>query len=128
MGFFKFFKDYFLRLLTLSLNAFPAENLTVLEAAILIASPVLGLRPTRAARFPELNVPKPINCTLSPLVTAFLIVSKAAFNACSALALDNSDSPAIAATSSALFKLCSLMMFNRKDVMFNCVKLTLQSF
>jgi len=62
LGFFIFkAKNYFLRLFTLSLNALPAENLTVLDAAILIASPVLGLRPTRAARFPELNVPKPIN-------------------------------------------------------------------
>lgn len=57
----KRFMNYFLRLFTLSLNALPAENLTVFDAAILIASPVFGLRPTRAARFPELNVPKPIN-------------------------------------------------------------------
>ncbi|MEY3950747.1 MAG: hypothetical protein RJB21_505, partial [Pseudomonadota bacterium] len=49
---------YFLRLFTASLNALPAENLTVFAAAILIASPVLGLRPTRAARLPEPNVPK----------------------------------------------------------------------
>lgn len=48
-------------MLTASLNALPAVNLTVLAAAILIASPVFGLRPVRAARLPEPNVPKPIN-------------------------------------------------------------------
>jgi rod shape determining protein RodA len=53
--------NYFLRLLTESLNALPAENFTVFAAAILSGSPVLGLRPIRAARLPELNVPKPIN-------------------------------------------------------------------
>jgi hypothetical protein len=47
--------------LTESLNALPAENFTVFEAAILSGSPVFGLRPIRAARFPEANVPNPIN-------------------------------------------------------------------
>ena len=52
--------DY-LRLFTASLNALPAENFAVLAAGILISAPVAGLRPTRAARLPDLNVPKPIN-------------------------------------------------------------------
>ena len=51
-------KNYFLRLLTESLNALPAENLTVLAAAIFNGSPVLGLRPIRAARLPDAKVPK----------------------------------------------------------------------
>ena len=68
-------QNYFLRLLTESLNALPAENLTVLAAAILSGSPVFGLRPIRAARLPEAKVPKPISCTESPLVTALMICS-----------------------------------------------------
>lgn len=44
-----------------SLNALPAENLTVFEAAILMASPVLGLRPIRAAREPKEKLPNPIS-------------------------------------------------------------------
>ena len=60
LGFF-YNNCFYLRLLTVSLNALPAVNLTVLAAAILMASPVLGLRPIRAARLPELNVPKPIS-------------------------------------------------------------------
>jgi hypothetical protein len=75
-------------LLTESLNALPAENLTVLAAAILSGSPVFGLRPIRAARLPDENVPKPISCTESPLVTALMIVSIAEFNANSAFALE----------------------------------------
>ena len=46
--------ENYLRLFTESLNALPAVNLTVLAAAILIASPVFGLRPVRAARLPWL--------------------------------------------------------------------------
>jgi hypothetical protein len=42
----------YLRLLTASLNALPAENFAVFDAAILIASPVFGLRPVRAERLP----------------------------------------------------------------------------
>ena len=88
-------------MLTESLNALPAENLTVLAAAILSGSPVFGLRPMRAARLPEAKVPKPISCTESPLVTALMICSIAEFNANSALALEISASSAIAAISSA---------------------------
>jgi len=50
-----------LRLLTASLNALPAVNLTVLAAGILSSAPVCGLRPMRAARLPDLKVPNPIN-------------------------------------------------------------------
>jgi hypothetical protein len=47
--------------LTVSLNAFPAENLTVLAAGIFICAPVAGLRPVRSARAPDENVPNPSN-------------------------------------------------------------------
>jgi hypothetical protein len=51
---------------TASLNALPALNLTVFAAGIWISAPVAGLRPTRAARAPVENEPKPISCTVSP--------------------------------------------------------------
>ena len=86
-----------------SLKALPAVNFTVLAAAILMASPVFGLRPVRAARLPEPNVPKPINCTLSPLVTALMMASMDVFNTLSAEALEISASFAIFSTNSALF-------------------------
>src|SRR5260363_212256 len=40
-----------------------------------IDSPVLGLRPVRAARLPSVSLPKPTSCTGFPLETDFLIVS-----------------------------------------------------
>jgi hypothetical protein len=55
---------------TLSLKNLPTENLTVLAAAMVISAPVLGLHPLRSARLPAAKVPKPTNCTDSPLATA----------------------------------------------------------
>ena len=55
---------------TAFLNALPTVNFTVFAAAICISSPVAGLRPTRAARAPLTNVPKPTSCTGSPFATA----------------------------------------------------------
>jgi hypothetical protein len=46
---------------TASLNALPAVNLTVFAAGIWISAPVAGLRPTRAARAPVENDPKPMS-------------------------------------------------------------------
>ena len=48
-----------------SLSVFPALNLGDLEALILIALPVAGLRPLRAARLVTAKVPKPVQVTLS---------------------------------------------------------------
>ena len=53
----------------------------MLAFAILIATPVLGLRPTRGARLPTAKVPKPTNDTDPPLfrvaVTAPIVDSRA---------------------------------------------------
>ena len=65
---------------TRSLKALPAVNLTVIAAAICIASPVAGLRPVRAARAP--NEPKPINCTVSPFANAEPTISVKASMTC----------------------------------------------
>ena len=46
---------------TASLNALPAVNLTVFDAAIWSASPVFGLRPARATRAPVLKDPNPMS-------------------------------------------------------------------
>jgi hypothetical protein len=40
-------------------------NESLLEAAILIAAPVAGLRPSRSARLVTLNLPKPLSETSS---------------------------------------------------------------
>src|SRR5690606_25115250 len=50
-----------------SFSLLPALNAGTVDSGILISSPVCGLRPTRPARLRVSNVPKPINCTLSPL-------------------------------------------------------------
>lgn len=45
------------------ISPLPRENLGTVAAAILMASPVLGLRPIRASRLPTLNVPNPVRVT-----------------------------------------------------------------
>jgi hypothetical protein len=57
------------------LERLPAVNFTVFAAAIWDSAPVAGLRPVRAARWPVENDPKPINCTVSPCVTAVVMAS-----------------------------------------------------
>lgn len=47
--------------LTASFKALPALNAGTVVAAILIAAPVCGLRPSRAARSRVSKVPKPIS-------------------------------------------------------------------
>src|SRR5258708_15498938 len=68
-----------------SLSCFEALKRTVFPAAILIASPVCGLRPMRAARLETLNVPKPaIDISpsfFSPLVMVSKMASTASFAA-----------------------------------------------
>ncbi len=58
--------------LTASLKALPAEKRTFLLAPIFSASPVLGLRPMRAARVLTLNVPSPTMRISPPLDSARL--------------------------------------------------------
>lgn len=50
-----------LNYLTASFKALPALNAGTVVAAILIESPVCGLRPSRAARSRVSKVPKPIS-------------------------------------------------------------------
>src|SRR4029078_10367192 len=49
--------------LSASLSALPARNLGTFAALILIAAPVRGLRPLRAARLPTVKVPNPTSDT-----------------------------------------------------------------
>src|SRR5450830_2138576 len=60
---------------TAALNFEPAVNLGTVPARILRAAPVLGFLPMRAARFTDLNVPKPTSVTESPFLTASWMVS-----------------------------------------------------
>ncbi len=71
-------------LLTARLRVSPALNLAWVLARILIASPVCGLRPLRAARSATLNLPKPDSRTSSPLARWSVMVVKTAVTARSA--------------------------------------------
>lgn len=62
-------------LLTASLSPLPALNRGTVAALIWIGSPVLGLRPVRAALLLTENVPKPTNVTESPLERDLVIPS-----------------------------------------------------
>ncbi len=88
---------------TASLNALPAVNFTVFAAGIWISAPVAGLRPTRAARAPVENEPNPISCTVSPFVTAAVMVAISASSVSAAAALVAPVFAATASTSSYLF-------------------------
>jgi len=61
-------------LFTVSLKVWPTLKRTAFEAAILMASPVAGLRPLRAARLENEKLPKPVICTVSPFVTALVTI------------------------------------------------------
>src|SRR5580765_2693322 len=95
-----------------SLSALPALNEGFFEALILIVAPVRGLRPVRAARLRERNVPKPTSATLSPFFNAFVITSMTASTARPASALLSSAESATAETNSPLFMLC----LSQKDI------------
>jgi len=107
--------NYFFFLFTASLNDLPAENFTVVAAAILISSPVCGLRPVRAARLPVEKEPKPTSCTVSPLVTALMMFSTTESRARCAAAFEISVSAAIASTNSDLFTLKFLSLLRCRD-------------
>lgn len=49
-------------------------KLGALRAAILSGAPVRGLRPLRAVRSVNANVPKPMSVTVTPLVKAFVML------------------------------------------------------
>src|SRR5690606_3071079 len=89
--------------LTASRSALPALKPGTFAALILIAAPVCGLRPVRAARLRTEKVPKPTSVTCSPffraLVTALIMPSTAR----AAAALEISAALATASISSDLF-------------------------
>ena len=66
---------------TMSLKLVPARNFGMRVFLILTVSPVLGLRPVRAARFARSNVPKPVMPTLPPLATSRMTMSRTASRA-----------------------------------------------
>ena len=85
------YKNYFFLpflALTLSLSDFPALNVGTVDAAILILSPVAGLRPLLAASFFVLNVPKPTRTTFSFFTRAPSIAPRVALRAASVLAAE----------------------------------------
>ena len=85
-----------------ALAAFEALKLMDFEAAILMGSPVWGLRPVRALRLFWLKVPKPTSATLPPLFTWAAMVSRAQLIALAAAALVMSAALATTSTISAL--------------------------
>ena len=69
-------KRNYLPPLTKVLRGPPAENFGSFAAAILIAAPVLGLRPFLAFLFDTLNVPNPTNVILSPFLRVLPMVPR----------------------------------------------------
>lgn len=91
------------RSLTVSLSALPALNAGVFEAAISMLSPVLGLRPCRAARVLAVKLPKPAMETCSPRASASAMAAKTALTARFAVAPGMAVSAATRDDRSALF-------------------------
>src|SRR6185369_7348041 len=89
--------------LSLSLTALAGAKPSLREAAICMAAPVAGLRPSRAAVSLTLNLPKPFSDTSSPLVAASVIAAKAASTALRASALDRFAAEATASARSEVF-------------------------
>src|SRR3990172_1749924 len=94
--------------LTASFRPLPALNLGVFDAAILIASPVRGLRPMLAARCATAKLPKPITLTSWPVFRASVMASNVASTAWPAPALDMPVRSATDAMRSFLFMETSL--------------------
>lgn len=65
----------------LPLSPAPGVKRTDLEALILSGSPVLGLRPMRAARLLTLKVPKPMICTVLSFLIPLVIEPRTASSA-----------------------------------------------
>ena len=81
---------------------------------MLIAVPVRGLRPVRAARVPTVKVPKPTSETVPPFLSVFLTASIVASKARAAAAFGMS----------ALFAMCSInsVLFTRNLSVSNLLK------
>jgi len=97
---------------TLVLRLWPGVNFGTTAAAILMASPVRGLRPSRAARALVWNVPNPTKTTLSPSAICWLTVSMKASSILLAAALEHSLFVAMASINSVLF-----IVYNSKELM-----------
>ncbi len=87
---------------TASLRALPALKMGTIAASILIGAPVLGLRPTRAARALTENVPNPRKETDFPLCNEAVTESKREFRARVAEAFEISACSAINSIKSVL--------------------------
>src|SRR5829696_1201141 len=86
-----------------SLSALPGRNLGTLAALILIAAPVRGLRPLRAALLPTAKVPNPTSETEPPFFKVVLTAPIIDSNARVAAALEMSACFAMCSISSVLF-------------------------
>src|SRR5476649_1899043 len=100
--------------LTADFRVAPAENFGVFDAAILIASPVAGLRPLRAARFATEKVPKPVMPTVSPFFRRSVMMAISVFTAPLAAAADTSVRFANSAINSPFFITTSLVIRARR--------------
>src|SRR5690606_39080955 len=89
--------------LTASFNALPGRNFGTRASLMSMASPVRGLRPTRAARSETENVPKPTSVTASSFLSVVLTASMNASRARVASAFDKSALAEICSMSSVLF-------------------------
>lgn len=94
---------YFLPPFTAALSVAPGLNAGTLDASIFSTSPVLGLRPVRAARLRTSNVPKPTNERDSPVFRVSEMMSSIAPKPRSASALLQPVLLANSSTSSFLF-------------------------
>ena len=94
---------YFLTPFTVAFSVAPGLNAGTLAALIFSSSPVLGLRPMRAARLRTSNVPKPTSVSESPFFRVPEMMSISAPTARSASALVDSVLAARASTSYFLF-------------------------
>src|SRR3954471_23615646 len=86
-----------------SFSALPGRNLGTLAALILIASPVRGFRPLRAARLPTANVPNPTSDTDPPFFSVVFTAPIIDSSARVAAALEMSACLAMCSISSVLF-------------------------
>src|SRR5438067_2248720 len=94
---------YFFFGLTAAFRVAPAAKRGVFDAAILITSPVAGLRPLRAARLVIEKVPKPVIPTVSPFLRRSVMMVMMVFTASLAAAPDISVRFANSAISSPFF-------------------------
>src|SRR5690606_8585484 len=90
---------------TASFRALPGRNLGTRAFLILMASPVRGLRPVRAARSDTANVPKPTRVTEPFFLRVVLTAPTKASRARPTSALDRSVLEEMCSISSVLFML-----------------------